>query len=108
MFQKSIRGGYSPALPGIELKTLVHGDQTLMTEFLLEKGRQLPKHSHPHEQTGYLVKGHIRLTIGSEEYDVMPGDSWCIPGSVEHGAEVVEESIAIEVFSPVREDYLPR
>jgi len=108
MFQKSTGEGYSTALPGIELKTLVHGDQTLMTEFLLEKGRQLPKHSHPHEQTGYLVKGHIRLTIGSEEYDVLPGDSWCIPGSIEHSAEVVEESIAIEVFSPVREDYLPK
>ena len=108
MFQKSTGEGYSTALPGIELKTLVHGDQTLMTEFLLEKGRQLPKHSHPHEQTGYLVKGHIRLTIGSEEYDVLPGDSWCIPGSIEHSAEVIEESIAIEVFSPVREDYLPR
>jgi len=108
MFQKSTGEGYSTALPGIELKTLVHGDQTLMTEFLLEKGRQLPKHSHPHEQTGYLVKGHIRLTIGSEEYDVLPGDSWCIPGSIEHSAEVIEESIAIEVFSPVREDYLPK
>ena len=108
MFQKSTGEGYSTALPGIELKTLVHGDQTLMTKFLLEKGRQLPKHSHPHEQTGYLVKGHIRLTIGSEEYDVLPGDSWCIPGSIEHSAEVVEESIAIEVFSPVREDYLPK
>jgi len=107
VFQKSSKEGYSPALPGIELKTLVHGDQTLMTEFLLEKGRQLPKHSHPHEQTGYLVRGHIRLTIGPEEYNVMPGDSWCIPGNVEHGAEVIEESLAIEVFSPVREDYLP-
>jgi len=108
MFQKSNKEGYSTVLPGIELKTLVHGDKTLMTEFLLEEGRQLPKHSHPHEQTGYLVKGHIRLTIGSEEYDVMPGDSWCVSGSVEHSAKVIEDSVAIEVFSPVREDYLPK
>ena len=107
MFQKSSKVGYSPALPGVELKTLVHGDNTLMTEFLLEKGRQLPMHSHPHEQTGYLISGHIRLTIGSAEHDVMPGDSWCVPGGVEHGADVVEDSVAIEVFSPVREDYLP-
>ena len=107
MFQKSSKDGYSPALPGVELKTLVHGDKTLMVEFLLDKGRQLPMHSHPHEQTGYLVNGHIRLTIGAAEYDVMPGDSWCIPCGVEHGAEVVEDSVAIEVFSPVREDYLP-
>lgn len=107
MFRKSSSRGYVSALPGIEQKTLVHGENTLMTEFVLEKGRQLPRHSHPHEQTGYLVKGRIRLSIGPEEYDVRPGDSWCIPGSLEHGAEILEDSVAIEVFSPVREDYLP-
>jgi len=79
-----------------------------MTEFLLRKGHQLPKHRHPHEQTGYLVKGCIRLTIGPEIFDVMPGDCWCIPGDIEHSAEIIEDSVAIEVFSPVREDYLPR
>lgn len=108
MFQKSSCLGYAPALPGIELKTLVHGEKMLMTEFLLEKGRQRPKHSHPHEQTGYLIKRHIRLTIGAKDYDVMPGDSWCLPGDVEHCAEIFEDSIAIEVFSPLREDYLPK
>ena len=107
MFQKSSSEGYSPALPGVELKTLVHGEKTLMAEFLLEKGRQLPNHSHPNEQTGYLVKGYIRLTIGLKTFDVMPGDSWCMPGDVEHSAEIIEDSVAIEVFSPVREDYLP-
>ena len=107
MFKKSSCEGYVTALPGIELKTLVHGKKTLMAEFVLEKGRKLPKHCHPHEQTGYLVKGHIRLVIGSEEYEVLSGDSWCIPGDVEHSAEIIEDSVAIEVFSPVREDYLP-
>ena len=108
MFQKSSNDGYLSVLPGIELKTLVYGDNSLMTEFILEKGRQLPKHSHPHEQTGYLVNGHIRLAIGSELFEVMPGDSWCIPGGVEHSVGIVEDSVAIEVFSPVREDYLPK
>jgi quercetin dioxygenase-like cupin family protein len=107
MFQKHSGGGYTLAIPGIERKTLVFGERTLMTEFLLKKGNQLPQHSHPHEQTGYLVKGRIRLSIGSEENDVKPGDSWCIPSGVEHGAEILEDSVAIEVFSPVREDYLP-
>jgi quercetin dioxygenase-like cupin family protein len=54
------------------------------------------------------VKGRIRLSIGTEEYDVRPGDSWCIPDGVEHGARIVEDSVAVEVFSPVREDYLPK
>ena len=52
--------------------------------------------------------GKIRLSIGAEEFEAQPGDSWCIPGGVEHGAEVIEDSVAIEVFSPVREDYLPK
>jgi quercetin dioxygenase-like cupin family protein len=108
MFQKSSNNGYSPVLPGVELKTLVHGEKTLMAEFVLGKGRQLPRHSHPHEQTGYLVKGHLRLTIGAEIFEVMPGDSWCIPSEVEHSAEILENSVAIEVFSPVREDYLSK
>lgn len=107
MFEKHSESGYEPALEGIERKTLVFGQQTLMTEFLLKKGSALPRHSHPHEQTGYLVKGRMRLSIGAEEYDARPGDSWCIPGDVEHGAEILEDSVAIEVFSPVREDYLP-
>jgi quercetin dioxygenase-like cupin family protein len=107
MFQKHTEGGYTLAVPGIERKTLVHGEKTLLTEFLLKKGSRLPQHAHPHEQTGYLVSGRMRLTIGSDENDVMPGDSWCIPSGVEHGAEILEDSVAIEVFSPVREDYLP-
>ncbi len=108
MFQKRTEDGYTPAIPGIELKTTVYGERTLMAEFLLKKGSVLPRHDHPHEQTGYLVSGHIRLSIGPEKHDVMPGDSWCIGSNVEHGAEILEDSVAVEVFSPVREDYLPK
>ncbi len=106
MFERRSNAGYRPALEGIERKTLVHGQQTLMTEFRLRKGAVLPLHSHPHEQTGYLVSGRMRLRIGAEQHEVGPGDSWCIPGSVEHSAVILEDSVAIEVFSPVREDYL--
>ncbi len=108
MFQRHNADGYEPALEGIEKKTLVYGEKTLMTEFVLHKGRVLPRHTHPHEQTGYLVSGRIRLLIGSDAYEARPGDSWCIPGGMEHGAEILEDSLAVEVFSPVRTDYLPR
>ena len=108
MFEKHSSDGYIPAVEGVEMKTVVYGDETLMTEFLLKKGSTLPIHSHTYEQTGYLVKGMMRLTIGEETHEVLPGDSWCIPGGVLHGAEIVEESVAVEVFSPVREDYLPK
>jgi len=106
MFAAPSEESYRSVLPGIGQKTLVHGEKTLMVEFRLEKGALLPLHSHPHEQTGYLVRGRLRLTIGAEVHEVLPGGSWCIPGDVLHCAEIVEDSVAIEVFSPVRQDYL--
>lgn len=106
MFEKQSDSGYRLAIRGIEQKTRVYGEKTLMAEFRLSRESTLPRHTHPHEQTGYLVKGHIRLTIGEEKCDVQAGDAWCVPGGVEHGAEIIEDSVAIEVFSPVREDYL--
>ena len=108
MFRKSVSEGYTTPLPGIRMKTLCYGDRTLMTEFVLERENDLPVHAHPFEQTGYLVSGRIRLRIDGNEYDAVPGNSWCIPAGVEHGARIIEDSIAIEVFSPVREDYLPK
>ena len=108
MFEKYSNAGFRKALDGIEQKTLVHGEKTLMVEFRLQKDATLPMHSHPHEQTGYLVKGHIRLTMGSDVHEVFPGDSWCIPGGMLHGAEIIDDSVAVEVFSPVREEYLAR
>ena len=107
MFQKKSDDGYFSPLEGIEQKTLVYGEKTLMTEFKLKKGYTLPLHKHPNEQTGYLVEGKIILTLGNEKHEVVPGDSWTIPGNVEHGAKIIEDSIALEVFSPVREDYIP-
>jgi len=107
MFYKRVNSGYKQALEGVKLKTLVYGDKTLCTEFRLEMGSKLPRHRHPHEQTGYLISGRIRLSIGQEMFEVAPGDSWCIPANVEHGAEILMDSVAVEVFSPVREEYLP-
>jgi quercetin dioxygenase-like cupin family protein len=107
MFNKNVESGFKDLLAGIKLKTLVYGQKTMMTQFRLDKGSHLPLHSHPHEQTGYLIKGHLRLQIGDQTFDVRPGDSWCIAGGTEHRAEILEDSVAIEVFSPLREDYLP-
>lgn len=107
MFNQKSKNGYQSRIKGVEQKTLVYGERTLMAEFLLKKGSLLPRHSHPYEQTGYLVSGHIVLTVGNERYDSQAGDSWCIPMGVKHSAEILEDTVAVEVFSPVREDYLP-
>lgn len=107
MFASPSREGFQPALPGIERKTLVHGERTLATEFRMQAGSTLPVHQHPYEQTGYLVAGRIRLRIGGQSHDAGPGASWCIPRDVPHGAQILEDAVAIEIFAPVRSDYLP-
>jgi quercetin dioxygenase-like cupin family protein len=107
MFAKHDGRAYVTALAGVERRTPVHGDKTLLSEFRLTAGHTIPRHAHVHEQTGYLLSGRMRLSIGTDTHDVRPGDSWCVPGNVEHGVEIVEDCVAIEVFSPVREDYLP-
>ncbi len=106
MFRKKSADGYTPATDKIEMKTLVHGEKTHLVEFQMEKGALLPRHSHPQEQTGYLVSGSMELTIGDQTFIVKPGDSWCIAGDTEHNAVIVEDSVAIEVFSPIRKEYL--
>jgi quercetin dioxygenase-like cupin family protein len=107
LFYKVNESGYKQVLPGIRLKTLVYGEKTLLAEFSMEANAVLPRHSHSYEQTGYLVQGSIRLTIGPQTFEAGPGDSWCIPSNMDHSAEILENSVAIEVFSPLREDYLP-
>lgn len=97
---------YHELLDGIRIKTLVHGEKTLMTEFLLARGSVLPSHRHPYEQTGYLVSGRIILHIGDSRHEMAPGDSWCIPEDAPHQAEILEDSVALEIFSPLRRDYL--
>lgn len=107
MIHKKADGKYIVPLPGIEQNTLVYGKNTLMTKFKLKQGAKIPPHIHPHEQTGYLISGRIRMRIDADAHELEPGDAWCIPGEVAHSADALEDAVAVEVFSPVREDYIP-
>jgi quercetin dioxygenase-like cupin family protein len=106
MFKKQRDLAYRQLVAGVQLGTMVHGDRTLMAQFKLEKGCDLPEHSHPHEQTGLLISGRIILTVDGTDHEALPGDSWCIGADRLHSARALEDSVAIEVFSPVRDDYL--
>ena len=108
MFATHHPDGYRTVAPGIRMKTLCYGHETLMTEFRLSSGATLSAHAHPHEQTGYLVSGHMALTIGGQTHDVRPGDSWCIPGGVEHRETHADRGDALRRPRRVgEEDYLP-
>lgn len=107
MFTKAGTGKTRELVDGITLSTTVYGDKTLMGQFHMDKGAKISAHSHPHEQTGIMIFGRLRFVVEGEIIDVGAGDSWCLKGGVEHSAEVLEDSVAVEVFSPVRKDYLP-
>jgi len=107
MFRKKGTADKKELIEGVQLSTLVHGEKTLMGHFNVAKGAAIPTHSHPHEQTGFMVSGRLRFKIEDEIMEAEAGDSWWIPGGAEHGVEALEDSVVIEIFSPVREDYLP-
>lgn len=107
MFKRHGAEGYVHLKEGVKQKTLAYGKDTLLSEFRFKKGSIVPEHAHPQEQTGYLIRGKLKLTTGKESFVALPGDSWSIPADAVHGAEALEDSLAVEVFSPLREDYLP-
>jgi len=107
MFRKKGAADKQQLMESAYLSTLVHGEKTLMAQFSIARGSVIPLHSHPHEQTGFMVSGKLRFKVENEILEVEPGDSWCIPGGAEHSVDALEDSVVIEVFSPVREDYLP-
>jgi len=92
-------------LPGIVRPTLNEGAHTMLVELQMAKGSHVPAHTHPHEQTGYLASGRFRFRLGDQWLEMGPGDSWSVPGGVDHEVEVLEDSVAVDIFSPVRDEY---
>ena len=106
MFTKKGEGKTRQLAEGISLTTVASGDKTLMGRFCLKKGAMIPLHSHPHEQTGMMLSGKLRFMVEGNEQVAEAGDCWCFKGDVEHSAEALEDAEIVEVFSPLREDYL--
>lgn len=107
MFSKKDSKNFRPLLEGVSMRPLVFEEKTIMCEFRLQKGAELPSHDHPYEQTGYLLSGKLNFRIGDEWHRAEQGDSWCIPENVEHQVKVLEEAVVLEAFTPIRPDYLP-
>jgi quercetin dioxygenase-like cupin family protein len=92
-------------VPGVRLRTF-WGKEMLLSFADLEANAVVPMHSHPHEQAGTVIDGEIEITIAGETRRVKAGDTFIIPGGVEHGVVTGNAPAKVlDVFSPVREDY---
>ena len=92
-------------LSGVRIRA-PYGKNLMLSYLEMEQGAIVPLHSHPHEQGGILLKGKMELTIGDEVRVVDPGAMFLIPPNVFHKAVAIEgPMVALDVFSPVREDY---
>ena len=92
-------------LPGVFRRTLGVTERMMLCEFHIRAGSEVPLHSHPHDQVGYVVRGEAIMIIDGKEYRCGPGDSYAIPGGVKHGARFEVDTILIDVFHPPREEY---
>lgn len=91
---------------GVSLDSLAVGEKTMVCKMNYVVGNYATEHKHPHEQSGYVISGKYRMTIEEQEYELNPGDSYAIPGDTPHSFKVIEGGEVIDVFTPVREDYL--
>jgi len=91
---------------GVSRQFLGFDNQIMMVKVSFEKGSVGSAHQHFHTQTTYCAKGKFEFTIGDEKKIVNEGDGVYIEPNIIHGALCLEEGILIDVFSPVREDFL--
>lgn len=95
-------------LPGIRRRHLAHGERghTIFVEG--KAGAEVPEHSHPHEQLGFVIEGELEFTIGdAAPQRISAGTGYAIPGDVPHRVLFLVDSTVIDIFVPVREEYLP-
>ena len=90
---------------GVDRRTLGTTDESMLCEFRLAQGAKVPLHHHMNDQVGYIVSGVLELTIGETTHQLRPGDSYAIPGGIEHHALATEDCVIIDCFSPPRSDY---
>lgn len=91
---------------GVNLDSLAVGEKSMVTKMNYVKGNFADTHTHPHEQSGYVISGKYEMTVDEQKYILLPGDSYAVPGNVPHSFRVIEGGEVVDVFTPIREDYL--
>ncbi len=89
----------------VTIRTL-HGEKLMMSFVNLHPHSVVPEHSHFHEQMGMVLEGTFELSIDGETQQLRRGDAYLIPSNIKHSARAFDEpAVALDIFSPPREDY---
>ena len=91
---------------GVSFDVLVVGEKSMVTRMNYKVGDNVPLHSHPNEQSGYVISGRYKIKYQDIDEILNPGDSYSVPENVEHSWEVLEDGEVIDTFIPPRQDYL--
>ena len=99
-------------MEGVETQVLtgLNGEGMMMVLTTIQPGFAVPEHAHVHEQIGFIVSGTADMTIAEEERPVSAGDTYGIPPDVPHSALATgnEPFVALDIFHPVRADFLEK
>jgi len=87
-------------------RRVVHGERLTLARVYLKKGCKVPLHSHENEQISNVFEGALRFEIGGRELTVGAGELVRIPPNVPHLAEALEDTVCLDIFNPIREDWL--
>jgi quercetin dioxygenase-like cupin family protein len=85
---------------------IVAGDREMLAQIYLKRGALVPMHTHDSEQMTYVLQGSLRFLVGGEEIIVREGEVLHIPSGVPHQAEALDDTFELDVFSPIRADWL--
>ena len=85
---------------------IVAGEKEMLAQIYLKRGALVPMHTHESEQMTYILQGALKVVVNGEELTVREGEVLHIPSGVPHQAEALEDTFELDVFSPVRHDWL--
>lgn len=106
MISKKCANGIVQVGEGFARQNLTYGDRTHLVKFFVKKDILVPTHCHEEEQTGYLMSGKIIMTIDGLDHELEEGDSWSIKSNVLHSVRIIEDSVILDAFSPIRKEFL--
>jgi quercetin dioxygenase-like cupin family protein len=89
-------------------RKVIWGEKEMVAQVFIKKGGVVPVHHHESEQISYVLQGVLRFELEGKEIVVRAGDVLTIPSNVPHSAVSIEDSLSLDVFSPIRADWLAK